>query len=99
MTDQELQVATVRMRLFDAANADVLAHLETLTQLPREPLVRALEHALRHETSKSEPRGAAALTVFDLWLEWEPQVPHELRDYEKFPVFVRKRLEANAHTK
>lgn len=91
MTEQELQVAMVRMRLFDAAHADVLTHLETLTQLSRGTLVHALQAALRRAPHESDPMAAAALTVFDLWLEWQDGGIGV--DYENFAVFVRKRTE------
>lgn len=80
------------MRLFDAANADVLTHLETLTGLSRGTLVPALQAALDHETLPDK-KPAAALQVFDLWLEWHELVKKDAGGYENFAVYVRKRLE------
>lgn len=93
MTEQELQVAMVRMRLFDAAHADVLFHLETLTQLSRGTLAHALQHVMLH-TKDADPKAAAALTVFDLWLEWCELVKQDAGGYENFAVFVRTRVKA-----
>lgn len=94
MTEAELQLATVRMRLFDAAHADVLSHLESLTQLSRGTLVHALQLALQVEQDKCDPKAAAALTVFDLWLEWAELVKQDASRYENFVVWMRQRLEA-----
>lgn len=87
MTD-DLRVAEVRMRLFDAAHAVELTHLENLTGLPR----GTLAHALMAIPKVDKDVAGASLAVFDLWLEWEPMVRADASGYENFAVFVRNKV-------
>lgn len=87
MTEQELQVAMVRMRLFDAAHAEVLEHLENLTKLSRGTLAHAMMAVPAGDTHPG-------IQVFHLWLEWGEQLAkHDGYLYENFAVYVRHKVQ------